>query len=121
MSVEDHRDAKVATEAVVFMFTAINDDLKIPIAYYFTAPTKGDTRYAIAQEVARAVLQCGVHLTSITFDGHRSNPGACTELGANLDIYDDNYDPSFQIDNARIRIILDFSHMMKLFRNSLGN
>lgn len=113
-------NSKMATEVILFMFSAVNDELKIPIAYFFTAPTKSLSRHLIANNVMKAILQCGVHLTSITFDGHTSNPGVCTAMGANLDVYSEDFHPSICVNNTNINIVLDPSHMMKMFRNVLG-
>lgn len=121
MSAKDRKDARIATEVILFMFTGINDDIRIPVAYYFTAPTNADTRYALAQKIMKEVIDCGVLLTSITFDGHSSNPGVCEKMGANLDIFSDDFNPSFQIENSNIQIILDPSHMLKMMRGAIGN
>lgn len=118
---DDVKNAKIATEAIVFMYSAINDDIKLPIAYYLTSSTTADKRYLLAQSVMESIIDCGVRLTSITFDGHISNPGACTSLGANMDIYSNEYDPSFYIKGSRIHVLLDPSHMMKMARGAIGN
>lgn len=117
----DHKNAKIATEVIVFMFSAINDKLILPVAYYFTSPTNSDSRYLLAQDVMEKVVESGVYLTSITFDGHSSNPGACKSLGANLDIFSNDFDPSFYIKSSKINIFLDPSHMMKMLRGAIGN
>lgn len=75
MNDEELKNSKIATEAIVFMFTAINENLKLPVAYYFTSPTNSNSRHLLAEKVMEAVIACGVCLTSITFDGHASNPG----------------------------------------------
>lgn len=121
MNDEDFQYAKISTEVILFMFTAINDNVKLPVAYYFTSPTTSDSRYLLAQKVMEAVIDSGVHLTSITFDGHASNPGECTSLGANLDIFSNDFNPSFYVNSKRIHILLDPSHMMKMFRGAIGN
>lgn len=121
MSTEDRKNAKIATEVILFMFTSVNDDLKLPVAYYFTAATKSNSRYHLVKEILKSVISCGVILTSITFDGHASNPGACRLMGANLDIFSDEFDPSLYIENTNIKIILDPSHMMKMLRGAIGN
>lgn len=73
--INDVKNSKIATEVIVFMFTSINENLKLPIAYYFTSPTGSDSRYLLAEKIMKEVVECGVYLTSITFDGHASNPG----------------------------------------------
>lgn len=121
ISIKDRINARIATEVIVFMFTAINDDVKLPVAYYFTATTYSNSRNQLAQEIIKAVIECGVVLKSITFDGHKSNPGACTLMGANLNIFFNEFDPSFCIENAKINILLYPSHMIKMMRGAIGN
>lgn len=118
---DDVKNAKIASEVMVFMFSAINDNLKLPLAYYFTSPTTSDSRYLLAQNLMKTIIECGVILTSITFDGHTSNPGACTSLGANLDVFSSEFNPSFHINGSKIQIILDPSHMIKMARGAIGN
>lgn len=120
-STKDRKDARIATEVIVFMFTAINDDLKLPIAFYFTAPTDSNARHELAQEIMKAVVGCGVMLTSIAFDGHASNPGVCAIFGANLNVFSNEFDPSFYIERNKIQILLDPSHMIKMLRGAIGN
>lgn len=121
MSANERKDARIATEVILFMFTGINDDIKIPVAYYFTAPTDAETRYALAQKILKEVIDCGVMLTSITFDGHSSNPGVCEKMGANLNVFTSDFNPSFNVGNSKIHIILDPSHMLKMMRGAIGN
>lgn len=116
----DMRDAKLATQALVFMFNAINDNLKILVAYYFVGRADADSKYHLVESVLRAVLECGVDVKAITFDGHRSNPAACHIFGANLDVLDDNFDPSFKIGEKTIHIIYDPSHLIKLWRGAIS-
>lgn len=114
-------EAQIGSEYLVFMFTAINDCIRIPIAYYFvtksvTALEKKD----MLQNIIEALVECGIQLVSVTFDGLITNPAMCRSFGANLNVFSDTFKPIFKISNQNIRSMLDFSHAIKLIRNSLG-
>lgn len=117
----DQRQAQIAKQAIVFMVSGINDDLNLPIAYYFINSLESDSKCRLLRENIEAVLNCGAILTNISFDGYRSNPVVCGILGANLDVFSDLFNTSFHIENHQIRVIFDPSHMQKLVRNTLGS
>lgn len=114
------KDGNIASHALVIMFIAINDDLRIPIAYYFISSIEAGTKSVNIRKIIQLVLHCGVLVTSMTFDGHKSNPATCHALGANLDVFSNNFNPSFDIKGSTIQIIYDPSHFIKLLRDSVA-
>lgn len=116
----DPKDAKIATDALVFMFSAINDNFKLPLAYYFIASTEAAPKTTVMQTLIKRLLEIGVLLVSVTFDGHRSNPAACENLGANLKVLKNSFKPSFDIEGSTINILFDPSHVIKLLRGCLA-
>lgn len=117
----DLSQADIATEAIVFMFNAINDDLCLPIAYYFvTKKIDAPIKMKLVEKLLNDLLNIGIEVTNITFDGLRTNSSMCRLLGANLDVYSEEFKPSFTIGNKEIGIIFDVSHGMKLSRNTLA-
>lgn len=116
----DCKSAQLAKEVLVFMFSDIDDNWQIPVAYYFISSIDGEEKCGVLHEVVRRVLQCGVLITNITFDGHKSNPAACQFLGAILDVYSDLFNTSINVDGIQIDIMFDPSHLEKLFRNSIA-
>lgn len=114
-------EADIATEALVFMFNAINDDLCLPVAYYFvTKKINAQIKKTLLDKILKDLLNIGIVLTNITFDGLSTNPSMCRRFGVNLDVYSDKFKPSFTIENKEIGVIFDFSHDIKLARNILA-
>lgn len=119
----DRREAMIATQMLAFLFNAINDDVQIPVAYYFLAASESEDKSkkrTIIQGVINAILECGVELTNITFDGHRSNPKICKDLGSDLNVFSSTFKPSFMVGEHQVRDIFDPSHMQKLVRSTLA-
>lgn len=119
---KDPSKSDVASEALVFMFTAINDNIHLPVAYYFvTKEVDAMIKMSLLTTVMQAIMDCGVELVSITFDGLRTNPAMCRILGAELDVYSPLFKPCFTFNGRLVYVIFDFSHVEKLIRNYLGN
>lgn len=118
---ENQSNAQIASEALVFMFNGVNDDIQIPVAYSFTTKSMDAVAKShIVIEVLEAVIECGIYVTSITFDGLSTNPATCELLGAILNVFSDKFQPFFEVKGSKIYVIFDPSHMMKLARNTLG-
>lgn len=116
----DRKTANLATQALVFLFNGINEDIQIPVAYYFVSSSDSIEKSKILCGVIEALLRCGIVLSSITFDGHKTNPKICTDLGADLNVFSNTYKPSFEVAGCQVRNIFDPSHMQKLARSTLG-
>lgn len=117
----DKRYAKMASQAIVFMFSGINEDIKIPVAYYFIASIEADDKGVLLNNILSGLLECDILITSVSFDGHKTNPALCRLLGANLDVFSPSFKPSITVNNKQIEIIYDPSHVMKLLRTSLAS
>lgn len=117
----DMSQADIATEALVFMFSATNDKLHLPVAYYFvTKKVDAATKMALLSDIINQLLDTGIELSAITFDGLRTNPSMCRLLGADLDVYSETFSPFFNLENRGIGVLFDFSHVIKLARNVFG-
>lgn len=117
----DKKSAKIAGQAIVFMFSGINEDIQIPIAYYFIASLEADDKGKLVSKILNELLDCGIYVPSVSFDGHKTNPCLCRLLGADLDVFSDTFNPSLIIKNSQIDIIYDPSHVIKLLRTSLAS
>lgn len=114
-------NAEIASEALVFMVSTINDKIRLPVAYYFvTKKMDAATKMALLKDIIKQLLDIGIELACITFDGLRTNPSMCRLLGADLDVYSETFDPFFCVEGKKIGVVFDFSHVMKLVRNILG-
>lgn len=111
----------VANQVLVFMFTALNFETSIPIAYYaITSLDQYEKRDLIVKMITE-LHAIGIKLVNITFDGLITNRGACELLGACFDYH--NIIPYIihPVDGSRVYISLDSCHMLKLIRNALGD
>lgn len=115
-------DKQIATHAIVFLVTGINSMFSIPIAFHFIQNSFGpDDKAKLLIEVIKSMTNIGVMIVNVTFDGLPTNFAVCKKLGASFNTND--LRPYFEdpIDKHRIYIILDACHMLKLWRNTIGN
>lgn len=109
----------LAKEALVFLVSGVEEDFKIPLAYYFINSLDTQQSAFVTIQILTRLSEIGVEITSLTMDGHRTNIAMCKFLGANF--YGKAYicDP---LDEKRsIYIFLDPPHMLKLARNCLAS
>lgn len=116
----DPSTAKPASSVIVYMVSAVNDNFQLPIAHFFITTLNAEQKVEGLLKVARAIIETGAILCSVTFDGLVSNPSMCNKLGANLNVYADDFKPYMDIDGHQIFVIFDPSHMIKLVRNALA-
>lgn len=117
----DEKTADVASECLVFMFSAINNDICLPIAFYFvTKKIDATTKMLLTERIIDKLLESDVAVECIVFDGLKTNPAMCALFGANLDVYSDDFNASFEHKGKVIRVLYDFSHVIKLVRNNLA-
>lgn len=112
----------VAKQALVFMVNGVNERMNLTVGHYFISSLNAQGRKDLLIAVVRALLECGVIVSNITFDGLPANGKMCDLLGATLKINSPSFKPSFHVDESEpIHIIYDHCHMLKLMRNTLGN
>lgn len=116
----DPKTAKPAKNAIVYMVSAVNDNFQIPVAYYFITTLNSAQKANAFVKVTRAIMSTNAILISATFDGIVTNPHMCERLGANLNVFSTDFKPYIEIDDHKIYIFFDSSHLLKLDRNTLG-
>lgn len=100
--------SNVAKQAPVFMITAINEKINLPVGHYFISSLDAQGRTQLIANVLRAIKECGVVVANITFDGLPANGKMCKLLNADLNINSSNFKPSTCVDEMeRIHIIYD--------------
>lgn len=124
----DHQNEKNGTkrivkQAIVFILNGVNTSFEFPVAYYFIDTLDKYQRNRLLDKIVKTVTECGIEITNVTFDGYPSNIGMCELFGAHLTVDSSEFRPYFlnPISNEKIYIILDPSHMEKLFRNTLAS
>lgn len=114
---------RLASEVLVFMLVAINQNFKLPIAYYYTDKLSGREKAKLLKNILCTLYEKNLDVVSITFDGASSNISMCQELGAYLRTEIEEIKPYFDhpIDKSkRIYIFYDVCHMIKLVRNIIS-
>lgn len=111
----------VAKFALVFMINGINDFIQLPIAYYFVNSTVGSDKKYLIKQIIQQITDCDVEVCNITFDGFSSNTKMCSLPGADVANEDaSKIKPYFTLNDSKVYVIYDPSHMIKLVRNVLG-
>lgn len=116
-------DTPIAKFALVFMVNGINEFIQLPVAYYFVNSSAALDKFNLVTHIVKEITKCGVKVSNVTFDGFSSNISMCSLLGADITNTDvSKIKPFFvnPIDNSKIYIIYDPSHMIKLIRNTFG-
>lgn len=108
-----------AKEALVFMASAVEEDWKIPVAYYLTAGLNTSDKKKIVESVMIALEKVNVKVIGFTFDGTATNIAVANSFGCNLKINDRPLLTHFKHPSGDhpVYVILDACHMLKLVRN----
>lgn len=56
------------------------------------------------------MIQAGVTISSITFDGHPTNKAMCKMLGANFNVYGEDFKSYIIIKGRQIFVLYDVCH-----------
>ena len=73
-----------AENALVFMLVCVNGGWKIPVFHYFVKALGGEQQSELTKEILMRLSETGVIITSVTFDGLKSNFTMCKRLGAKI-------------------------------------
>lgn len=115
----DQDSLPLAKDALVYMVSGVNEDFRIPIAYFLTNGLSAEERAAITNEVLFRLHEIGIEVLAIIFDGLPANLAMMKGFGS---IYSEGtpyiFDPTNQ--DRKIYILLDAAHMIKLFRNCIA-
>ena len=111
-----------ATDALVFMAVAVNSNWKIPCGYFLVDGLTGQEKANLTKECIIKLHEVGVKVVSFTCDGPSSHQSMLKLLGAQLLL--GSLQAYFQHPcdlKAKIYIMLDACHMIKLVRNTLSD
>lgn len=114
----DEDNLPLAKHALVFMISGVEEDFKIPIAYFLVKGLTAEEKAAITNQILIRLSEIGVVVVSMTFDGFPSNLAMVKSFGGSFDGHPYILDPADE--NRKIYIFLDPAHMLKLVRNSIA-
>ena len=111
-----------AKDALVLMAVCVNGSWKVPLAYFLVNGLDGKERANIVRLCNEKLSDTGALVVSLTCDGPSCHFSMLSELGANLDPSSMKpyfFNPSDA--EAKIYVLLDACHMLKLVRNTLAD
>lgn len=111
-------ETEFAKEALVYMVTGVNENFKIPVAYFLITGLKANEKAALTKEVILLTSKTGVKVVGMTFDGLASNLAMARNMGAAIK-KNKPYITNPHSDD-KIYIFPDACHMLKLVRNRLA-
>lgn len=119
---DDSGNPKFASKAFVLMLVCLNKHFKAPVAYYLVDSLDARDKSKLVRELLIELYSKKIKVVSVTFDGDSAQISACNHLGANLDIFDNNFQPYFYhpLSEEKIFIFYDPCHMAKLVRNYIA-
>lgn len=107
----------VANQALVFIVNGVNESFQLPIAYYFIKSMNGDEKKRLVEEIIGHLIDSGIVVSNVTFDGAQANKTMCKLLGADLKIDSPTFKTYFEVKGQRVYIFFDSCHLIKLIRN----
>lgn len=116
---ESPNDVSVAKESLVFIVSSLEEDWKVPVAYFLINGLKASEKKDIVETVLSALQDVGVIIVGFTFDGTATNIATANLLGCHLKIDNRPLITSFDHPSKthRVHVLLDPCHMLKLVRN----
>lgn len=100
---------------------SINSHWKIPIAYFLINGLNSKEKANLVNLVLSFIYDTGVCVKSLTFDGAAINISMANCLGANLKMPNIKTYFNHPETKQKVHIFLDPAHMLKLYRNTIGD
>lgn len=116
---QGEEDETVATQALVFMLVALNENWKLPVGYFLTAGVNAETKSNLIKICLQKCHEVGVIVSSLTFDDCSANFGAAEILGCKLsDVCNMKTYFPHPCKGEKVCIFIDPCHVIKLIRNT---
>ncbi|CAB3222380.1 unnamed protein product [Arctia plantaginis] len=116
---EGEDEDTIATQALVFMLVALNENWKLPVGYFLISGITAQTKANLIKICLEKCHEVGVTVANLTFDGCAANFKAAEILGCQLS--DVNNLKTYFLHpstSEKICIFIDPCHVIKLIRNS---
>ena len=116
---------KGAKEALFFMAVPLKDCIKIPLGYALIDGINALEKSNLIKKYLAKLIDIGIRVVSVTFDGTQTNLSAMHKLGVDYQIGKgskfnlENLRTFFYFGDQKIYTILDVAHLIKLIRNWL--
>lgn len=113
----------VAKEALVYMISSVEENWKIPVAFFFINGIGASDKKSLTETILTALHDVGATVIGLTFDGTATNIAMANALGCNLRVNNKPFKTNFKhpSTNENVFVILDACHMLKLVRNMFAS
>jgi hypothetical protein len=111
-----------ATEALVFLVTALDSSWKLSIGYFLIAGLTAEEKCQLLTTALKKLYDIGVQTSNVTCDGLAANFSTLKKLGASFD--PDSlicFFPHPSDSSQKVTVMLDACHLLKLARNTLSD
>ncbi|EZA47211.1 THAP domain-containing protein [Ooceraea biroi] len=119
--IETCDDIPLAKDALVFIAVVIDDSWKIPLGYFLVNGIDTSVNAGLIRNCLQRLDEIGVEVVSLTLDGPSQHFATVRELGATFDFIDPKPFFLHPSNKKKVNVIFDACHMLKLFRNCLGD
>ena len=122
----DVDEARLATNALVFMAVGLKGVWRHPVAYFLTDHLSSASQAELTNTVLCALSDAGLQVRVLVSDGLQANMSMLGHLGAGslhpspLQVPIEKNFFHHPATNEKVYVLLDVVHMLKLLRNLLG-
>lgn len=118
--IDESDNMQLAKEAIVLMVVSIDSSWKLLIGYVVVNGMDSATTAGIISNALVLLNEINVRVLSVTLDGPADHFSAMKLLGATFDMPNPQHFFHHPSTKDKIFVIFDACHMLKLFRNCLG-
>lgn len=119
--IETCDDIPLAKDALVFMAVALDDRWKISLGYFLVNGIDASANVGLIRDCLQRLDDINVEVASLTLDGPSQHFATVRELGTTFDFTDPKPYFLHPSNKRKVHVIVDACHMLKLFRNCLGD
>lgn len=114
-------DIPLAKDALVFMVVALDDSWKILLGYFLVNGMEASATSSLIRNCLERLDEINVEVASLILDGPSQHFATVCELGATFNFTEPKPYFLHPSNNCKVHVIFDACHVLKLFRNCLGD
>ena len=118
---DEDDDDTLASEALIFMISALRSHWKYPIGYVFSNKLKEDPQYSLVCRALDSAAEAGLNLKTVTCDGTATNFSTMKKFGCELVSTEEELNGLFVYNGRSYLFTPDMPHNLKLGRNALSD
>jgi hypothetical protein len=117
---EDEDDDTVASEALIFLVSALRCHWKYAVGYAFIDKIGAGKQYGLVAKALDLSIEHDINVKTVTCDGTPTNFSTMRKFGCKIGKTLEQLDGTFVYENRTFLFTPDVPHMLKLCRNALS-